>query len=430
MPSEQATERDLRAQSRAAQKEPEASSSKIPEMIPEPEIESEDEEAENLKRIRDLQFDIKGLNIEREEAEERRQAENETRSRWERTMMEELAALSKKVKKQKARPPGGDPGSDSDGDGPNRRPPRRSTRGPSIPSDTTQKKSPKINSPDIFDGKPENLNTFIKDCKLYLLIKADTFDTEDQKMAFILSFCRGPIINDWVIYTAEQIQEFEDDAPRTADELLSNIKEQFGDIDEQVTAQQKLDVLKQTTTAEIYVIEFRTLARKTKYDEQALIAAFRKGINPSIVTKIFGYEHMPTTLEQWYRAAIKLDKQFRDLQQIKRTSERKTGKGTPSSGWKGTGTTSTTNTQQRTGGGFNKAKTPEEIERYKKTCEYCKKFGHTRENCRRRLGLCMKCGKDGHMAKDCKEKAIVRTIEHVIVNDVQTSSIVDDREDF
>ena len=26
----------------------------------------------------------------------------------------------------------------------------------------------------------------------------------------------------------------------------------------------------------------------------------------------------------------------------------------------------------------------------------------------------MKCGKDGHMAKDCKEKAIVRTIEHVV----------------
>ena len=36
------------------------------------------------------------------------------------------------------------------------------------------------------------------------------------------------------------------------------------------------------------------------------------------------------------------------------------------------------------------------------SCNYCKKMGHTFENCRRRNNLCFTCAKPGHMSKDCR----------------------------
>lgn len=36
-----------------------------------------------------------------------------------------------------------------------------------------------------------------------------------------------------------------------------------------------------------------------------------------------------------------------------------------------------------------------------KTCDYCKRFGHTYEKCRKRLRLCFKCGKPGHFSTNC-----------------------------
>src|SRR5882672_2437375 len=176
-------------------------------------------------------------------------------------------------------------------------------------------KSPKINLPEIFDGSSEKINLFIVNCKLYMTIKEDTFENEMQKKAFILSHIRGPIINDWVIYQTERMLD-SSDSLENATQLLQYVKEQFGDVDEQITSQQKLDVLKQETTAADYVVKFRTLARKTGYNDVALVAAFRKGINSKILTKIFGFEKMPKSLEEWFKTSIKLDRQNRDCQAV------------------------------------------------------------------------------------------------------------------
>ena len=71
--------------------------------------------------------------------------------------------------------------------------------------------------------------------------KPEFFPTEDSRMAFVLSYCRGPGINDWTIMIDEQMAVGSIRAPTTCQELLALIKKQFGDVDEEVTTQQEIE---------------------------------------------------------------------------------------------------------------------------------------------------------------------------------------------
>jgi hypothetical protein len=99
-----------------------------------------------------------------------------------------------------------------------------------------------------------------------------------------------------------------------------------------------LERLKQTDTCEDYITAFRTQARKTGFNSTALVNIFKRGLKEKILTRIYGMVTLPDTLEGWYRAAIRYDRQGRELQHFL--------SGNQSQSYRGQRTTTTTPTKR------------------------------------------------------------------------------------
>ena len=63
---------------------------------------------------------------------------------------------------------------------------------------------------------------------------------------------------------------------------------------------------------EEYVQEFKRAARGSGYEEKPLIEEFKRGINGGIRRKLMEAENPPTSIEQWYRRAMALDRNWRE----------------------------------------------------------------------------------------------------------------------
>ncbi|ESK93077.1 hypothetical protein Moror_8889 [Moniliophthora roreri MCA 2997] len=74
--------------------------------------------------------------------------------------------------------------------------------------------------------------------------------------------------------------------------------------------------------ADNYVNKFRVMADESGYDDQALIHIFRKGLPNSLARKILNQpQGRPADLEEWYKAAIQYDEQYKyykTIQKLKR----------------------------------------------------------------------------------------------------------------
>ena len=59
---------------------------------------------------------------------------------------------------------------------------------------------------------------------------------------------------------------------------------------------------------EEFVQEFKRAARGSGYEGQPLIEEFKRGMNGGIQRKLMEVENLPTSIEQWYKRAMALDR--------------------------------------------------------------------------------------------------------------------------
>ena len=76
-------------------------------------------------------------------------------------------------------------------------------------------------------------------------------------------------------------------------------------------------------TMEEFVQEFKRAARGSRYEGRSLIEKFKRGINGGIRGKLMEAENPLASIEQWYRRAIALDRNWRES---RREDERMRGK--------------------------------------------------------------------------------------------------------
>ena len=69
--------------------------------------------------------------------------------------------------------------------------------------------------------------------------------------------------------------------------------------------------------------EFKWAARGSGYEERPLVEEFKRGMNGGIRRKLMEAENPPTSIEQWYRRATALDRNWRES---RREEERMRGK--------------------------------------------------------------------------------------------------------
>ena len=99
----------------------------------------------------------------------------------------------------------------------------------------------------------------------------------------------------------------------TAEEFLTTLKKEFGGGEEEAVKAAELRKLKQGgRTMEEFVQEFKRAARGSGYEGRPLIEEFKRGMNGGIQRKLMEAENPPASIEQWYRRATALDRNWRE----------------------------------------------------------------------------------------------------------------------
>jgi len=100
---------------------------------------------------------------------------------------------------------------------------------------------------------------------------------------------------------------------KSAGEFLAEIKKEFGGGDEESVKVAELKKIEQEgRTMEEFVQDFKRVARESRYEEHPLIEEFKQDINGSIRRKLMEAENQPYSIEQWFKRAIALDRNWRE----------------------------------------------------------------------------------------------------------------------
>jgi len=127
----------------------------------------------------------------------------------------------------------------------------------------------------------------------------------------------------WKENVTEEL-ESEEVEYETVEEFLISLKKEFGGGEEESTKVAELRKLEQgRKTMEEFVQEFKRTARGSEYEGRPLVEEFKRGINRGIRRKLMEAENLLAPIEQWYKRATALDRNWRES---RREEERLRGK--------------------------------------------------------------------------------------------------------
>jgi len=179
-----------------------------------------------------------------------------------------------------------------------------------------------VAKPQIFDGSSTKVGGFISACKLYIRMRMRGEPVEGQ-VQWILSYVQGGTADVWKENVMEELEAGEIEY-ETAEEFLMNLKKEFGGGEEEAVKAAELRKLEQGgKTMEEFVQEFKRAARGSGYEGRPLVEEFKRGMNGGIRRKLMEAENPPASIEQWYKRATALDRNWRES---RREEERLHGK--------------------------------------------------------------------------------------------------------
>jgi len=176
--------------------------------------------------------------------------------------------------------------------------------------------------PQLFNGIPSKVVGFVTGCKLYMRNKLAGAMVEAQ-MQWVLSFVQEGLANMWKENVMEELEVGEMEY-ETVEEFLIALKKEFSGGEEESVKAAELKKLEQGgRTMEEFVQEFKRAVRGSGYKGRSLVEKFKRGINGRIRRKLMEAENLPASIEQWYKRATALDRNWRES---RREEERLRGK--------------------------------------------------------------------------------------------------------
>ena len=98
----------------------------------------------------------------------------------------------------------------------------------------------------------------------------------------------------------------------TVEILFKKIRDEFGKTSEKERKIKQLRTIEQEgRTCDEYVQEFKKVARRSSYKGRSLIEEFKRGLNRVIRRKLVEAEALPTTIGEWQKRAVRLDRNQR-----------------------------------------------------------------------------------------------------------------------
>ena len=107
--------------------------------------------------------------------------------------------------------------------------------------------------------------------------------------------------------------EVEEVEYESVEEFLTSLRKEFGGGEEESVKVAELRKLEQWgKSMEEFVQEFKRAACGSGYEGRPLVEEFKRGMNGSIRRKLMEAENPPTSIENWYRRAMALDRHWRE----------------------------------------------------------------------------------------------------------------------
>jgi hypothetical protein len=183
----------------------------------------------------------------------------------------------------------------------------------SEPADDDDMAPAKGNTPDVFRGPQDNLDSFLTQCHLYFFMNDDKFPEEDKKVTYMISYMRGTAYAQFEDRLGAYLADPSGCAIETRRIFASTVtfenelKLVFGSIDKKRTAERELHALQQRTAAKDYAANFQRLSTGLGWNNESLMSQFHKGLKAEVRIAILRKETQPTTLNELIKIAIRED---------------------------------------------------------------------------------------------------------------------------
>jgi hypothetical protein len=182
-------------------------------------------------------------------------------------------------------------------------------------------REPKVAEPPFFSGNRTEVPSFLRAVKLNFQLAPSRFPDGDEvrRILFALTYIRGGTAGVWGDNYTTAMGEANPPF-QTFAEFEDTFKKAFGDADRAQRARIDLAALKMKPgeSVEEYTTNFEALAIHTGYNEAAHIEAYRAGLHPRILEKIYSDSNgaLPDNLDAWKLKARRLDNLYKELKAL------------------------------------------------------------------------------------------------------------------
>ena len=175
--------------------------------------------------------------------------------------------------------------------------------------DTMTKKT-ELNPPKPFTRKRTDLQCFIQETFVFLTINKEHYNTDDKKIAFVMSFMNDGDASIWKQEFISRIMKDDrgdDISFGTYKAFMESLKKSFSPYDGPGDALDEMKQLRFTNDKSIdkHVSKFKLLVAQSGLGHStAIINLFRETLPYSLQQPIITLEFSPTTLDGWFDKAI------------------------------------------------------------------------------------------------------------------------------
>lgn len=167
-------------------------------------------------------------------------------------------------------------------------------------------------------------------------------------------------------------------------QVVARFRDRFGLLERKRRAQARFEVLRQgDQSTRSYVAAFERLEEDAEFGDEALIQAFRRGLDGGLRKKIDALANRPTTVAAWKAMALSKDASYRADQEEEKA-------------WNNPFRKSSAPLPKTDATGSSQTNTPIRVQAGQMTEE--ERMRHIRG------GLCFRCHTHGHLSRDCPEK--------------------------